>query len=543
MTSASAPRISVVLATYNRPELLVRLLEQLGRQTLAPADFEVVVVDDGSTPPVRARLAELQVRYELRVDEQTNRGAAAARHRGIVAARGEILVIVDDDMQVAEDFLEQHLRRHASGEPKVVLGCIEPDPDLAMPLFERWHAAKIAERNARFASGAEAPAGAALYTGNVSLRRRDYLEVGGFDPAFGNSEDVELGLRLQKAGVAFEFSPEAVTLHASDHTSLSAWRARAAKYGAFDRRIAHKHPDLLRSNPWRFLFELNPVSRPLMAATVAAPALARPLGLVAYGAADALSRLGLERAALAGANLAFGLDYFRGLRQDAGSLPTSLRELASYSAQRLVARGKGHLLLRALDETRADQAAMRRYEQKYGHAAPSSGRLASDLVQKIGLQELAGYRLMRALRDAGLATAAKVVSRSMRHLYGSDIHWDAELAPGVMLVHGFGLAISHAAKVGPACILFQNVTLGMGTDPETRQTGAPTLQANVHVGPGATLIGPITVGAGSKIMAGVTLAHSVPAGSVVAAAEPEVRKRAEATPLAAAELRQAARGA
>ncbi|MGC4121428.1 MAG: glycosyltransferase [Myxococcales bacterium] len=537
---SASPRVSVVLATFNRPDLLVRLLQQLDRQSLAPSEYEVVVVDDGSTPPVRARLADLPVRYELRVEEQANRGAAAARHRGIVAARGETLVIVDDDMQVDEDFLEAHLRRHADGARKVVLGAIEPDPGLQMPLFERWHAAKIAERNARFAAGEEVPAGGALYTGNVSLRRRDYLEAGGFDPAFGHSEDVELGLRLQKAGIAFEFSAEAVTLHASDHTSLAAWRRRAVKYGAYDRRIARKHPDLLGSNPWRFLFELSAASRPLMAATVAAPALSRPLGLLAYGAADALGRLGLERAALAGANFTFGLDYFRGLREDAGSLPASLLELAAYSAQRLLARGKGQLLLRALDEVRADQAAMRRYEQKYGHAAPSSGHLTADLVQKIGLQELAAYRLMRALRDAGLTTAAKAVSRSMRHLYGSDLHWDAELAPGVMLVHGFGLAISHAAKVGPACILFHNVTLGMGTDPETRQTGAPTLQANVHVGPGATLIGPITVGAGSKVMAGVTLTRSVPAGSVVAAPEPEIRKRAEAAPLAAAELKQAA---
>lgn len=535
----SAPRLSVVVATYNRPDLLARLLRQLDRQTLEPGDYEVVVVDDGSTPPVKARLSELAVRYELRVEEQPNRGAAAARHRGIVAARGEVLVIVDDDMQVFEDFLEEHLRRHDAGSRKVVLGAIEPDPDLSMPLFERWHAAKIAERNARFASGDEQPSGAALYTGNVSLRRRDYLEAGGFDPAFANSEDVELGLRLQKAGVAFEFSRQAVSLHASDHTSLAAWRRRAARYGAFDRRIARKHPDLLSANPWRFLFELNPVSRPLMGATVAAPALAQPLGRLAFAAADALGRLGFERAALSGANLVFGLDYFRGLRGDAGSLPASVLELSAYAAQRLLAQGKGQLLLKALDEIRQDQAAMRRYEQKYGHAAPSSGRLAADVVQKIGLQELAAYRLMRALRDAGQVTAAKVVSRAMRHLFGSDIHWDAELAPGVMLVHGFGLAISHAAKVGPACILFHGVTLGVGTDPETRQSGAPTLQANVHVGPGATLIGPITVGAGSKIMAGVTLTRSVPAGSIVGAPGPEIRKRAEPAPLAAAELKQA----
>jgi len=94
-----------------------------------------------------------------------------------------------------------------------------------------------------------------------------------------------------------------------------------------------------------------------------------------------------------------------------------------------------------------------------------------------------------------------------------------------MLVHGMGLAISGEARVGRGCILFQHVTLGMGIDPETRRPGAPSLERNVHVGPGATLIGPITVGEGSKVMAGAVLTRSVPPGSLVETPTPEVRPR------------------
>ena len=138
---------------------------------------------------------------------------------------------------------------------------------------------------------------------------------------------------------------------------------------------------------------------------------------------------------------------------------------------------------------------------------------------------MVAIRWMRLLRDLRVPLGAKITSRFIRHLYGSDIHWDAELAPGVLLVHGFGLAISHAARVGPGCILFQNVCLGMGVDAASRQTGAPTLEAGVHVGPGATLLGPITVGASSKLMAGVTVTTSVPPSSVVEAVVPQVRSR------------------
>ena len=168
---------------------------------------------------------------------------------------------------------------------------------------------------------------------------------------------------------------------------------------------------------------------------------------------------------------------------------------------------------------------MRRYEEKYGHAAASEGRLVPDVVQKVGLQIMAAYRLMRALHASGRTMAAKAVSRLIRHLYGSDIHWETELEPGVMLVHGMGLALSREARVGRGCILFQHVTLGMGIDPETRCSGAPVLERNVHVGPGATLIGPITVGEGSKIMAGAVVTRSVPAGSLVETPEPGIRPR------------------
>jgi serine O-acetyltransferase len=77
------------------------------------------------------------------------------------------------------------------------------------------------------------------------------------------------------------------------------------------------------------------------------------------------------------------------------------------------------------------------------------------------------------------------------------------------------MAISHGARVGRGCILNQGVTLGAGIDPHTRETGAPRLEENVHVGAGATLIGPITIGANTKIMPGALVLSSVPPGSLV----------------------------
>ena len=318
-------RLSVVIATYNRPALLARLLSQLAVQTAR--GFEVVVVDDGSSPPV-APGSPLPI--PVRLLRQDNAGAAAARHAGVLAATGEIILFLDDDMQIRPDFVGLHLASHGEGRA-VVLGRIDADPALAdMPLFERWHARMLDRKVERILDGTLTPRGNLLFTGNVSLRRDDYLAVGGFDRSLPQSEDVELGLRLEKAGVRFLFRPDAATMHGSDRTSVEAWRARARRYGLCDYRIAQKHPDVAHASPWRFLFELHPLARPLLAAAVLAPGAAAFLAGAAYGAARLADAVGLSRLAIAGTTLTYMIDYFRGVREAAGPLSSALREAREF---------------------------------------------------------------------------------------------------------------------------------------------------------------------------------------------------------------------
>lgn len=177
----------------------------------------------------------------------------------------------------------------------------------------------------------------------------------------------------------------------------------------------------------------------------------------------------------------------------------------------------------------ADFAQVQRYGEKYHGQRISSIRLPLDIARKIGLQMTTAVRLMQATDQARIPILPQVASRAIRHLYGAEIHWKAKIEPGVLIIHGCGLVISHAAKVGSGCILFQNVTLGESIDPVTRQVGAPSLGRDVHVGAGATLIGPITVGDRTKIMAGAVLTRSVPADSLVRTAEPTVTTRKTAT--------------
>ncbi len=537
--------VSVVIATYNRQDLLRRLLQDLDAQTLDPSRYEVVAIDDGSKEDTRQKLADLKTRYTHRVERQENAGAAAARQRGVDLARGKIIVFLDDDMHVKPDFLEKHLAKHGDGTNTVVLGRLRPDAKLTdMPLFERYYARVMAAQGDELASGKRPVRGHNIYTGNVSMPRELFTRAGGFDPAFRALEDEELGVRLEKAGARFAFANDAESIHGSDWTSMKRWMDRAYRDGVYQAKLSKKHPDMPESSPWRFLPVANPIKRPFMTLGLAAPKAASVVAGAAIRTASAFDKVGLEPAALAGMTFVYGIQYYRGVRQEVGEYDEVRREFDAFkrgvSLLKKGERGDRSAFRAFREAVLEDHRILRHYGEKYDDRVESSNgagshtsfetpslvSLAGDAMKKIGFQLMIAYRVMRFLRAAGVTPGAMFTSRVIRHAFGSDIHWDADFEPGIMIVHGFGLAISYAARAKHGCILFQNVTLGYGPDPQTKQAGAPTLERNVHVGIGATLYGPIVVGEGTKIMAGCVLSRSVPARSIVEAPVPEVGARA-----------------
>ncbi|HKU36902.1 MAG TPA: glycosyltransferase [Polyangiales bacterium] len=318
---------SVVIATFNRQASLLELLGDLARQS-GPT-FDVTVVDDGSHERVKPQLEARSWPFALQVVEQANSGQAKARHAGILASRGEVVVIVDDDMRIAPDFLATHLELHARGF-EVVLGLIRAPHDAQrMPLFERFHARQLELFLVDMRAGKPIP-GAALCTGNVSFRRARYLEVGGFDLSLSRSEDRDLGIRFKKAGARFAFSEHASVTHRSDHTSLPIWLKRAFLYGVYDSRIARKHPDDGYNDPWHYLLLMNPLARPLLLGAVISPAVGAAVSGATLRAAELADRLGLERVALKGVTLAYGLHYFRGVRSEHPTLADAARSLFGF---------------------------------------------------------------------------------------------------------------------------------------------------------------------------------------------------------------------
>ena len=130
-----------------------------------------------------------------------------------------------------------------------------------------------------------------------------------------------------------------------------------------------------------------------------------------------------------------------------------------------------------------------------------------------GYKALSAYRIANRWYLKGFVTLAKLVAARARKRTGVEIHPAATLGKGIMIDHGSGVVIGETAEVGDGCVLYQGVTLG-GTGKDTGKRH-PTLENDVMVSAGAKVLGPLTVGAHSKIGAGSVVLKDVPPYSTV----------------------------
>jgi serine O-acetyltransferase len=130
-----------------------------------------------------------------------------------------------------------------------------------------------------------------------------------------------------------------------------------------------------------------------------------------------------------------------------------------------------------------------------------------------GVHALLAHRVAHALNHARVPFLPLAIAAIARSITGIEIHPAATIGQGFFIDHGMGVVIGQTAEIGDDVTLYQGVTLG-GTGFATGKRH-PTVQDNVTIGSGAKLLGPITVGHGSKIGAGSVVIHDVPPNSTV----------------------------
>jgi GT2 family glycosyltransferase len=226
------PDVSVVIPTRNRPELLKEAIDALGRQSgVAHDEVEVIVVDDGSYPPAASTLRGQVTPFPLRILRQPHCGVASARNAGWVAASGDLVLFVDDDVALSQDAVAVHRALHASNPSAVVLGAVSSEAARDRTPWNAYEDALKARKYRELAQSIK-PSGIP-YGGNFSVRRK-YLEAaGGFDQTLVSNQDVDLGFRLLSMGLTFVFEPSAVGVHRGGG-DLPTWKQNYSLRGRMD---------------------------------------------------------------------------------------------------------------------------------------------------------------------------------------------------------------------------------------------------------------------------------------------------------------------
>lgn len=279
--SSDIPEASVVIPTFNRRAVLERCLTALTRQT--HSNFEVIVVDDGSTDDTIAMLKRLRAAHQglrLRwIVNETNRGANASRNRGTEAARGGIVAFLDSDCVAEPDWLERLLKGFSHERVAAVTGLVLDLPptnvyELAFKGTNRVHGCGAANR---------------LVGGNMAVRRAllrrihwdedrrfQAMERAGVPDVTnsGGCDEEGIYLILKWAGYEQRVVPAARVLH--EHTYDRRSFYRQAYYGGGS--AAHL---VWKYRLWHRL-DIVPliVAYPLLLGTVVLPRLAGGAGAI-----------------------------------------------------------------------------------------------------------------------------------------------------------------------------------------------------------------------------------------------------------------------
>jgi len=275
--AVATPAVSVVIPVYNAAATLAECLTRLFQSTYV--DFEVVLVDDGSTDQSPAIAANFPVRI---VPTSGRVGPAAARNVGARAACGPLLFFIDSDVMVAPDTLARLADRYGQGDVDGLIGvqaAAMRHRDLVSQYKNLWMRWTYVRQTG------EVPL---FYTTAAAIRRDAFLSTGGFDEGYGNPnvEDTAFGQKLARLGIRVRVQPELEVEHVKRYSLGGLLRTDFLRAVALTRLKLRHRTELAHNNtsvPATYM-----ASVPLAVAGAAALGAALLLGTHALAAAGAV---------------------------------------------------------------------------------------------------------------------------------------------------------------------------------------------------------------------------------------------------------------
>jgi glycosyltransferase involved in cell wall biosynthesis len=238
---------SIVIPTYKRLPMLLRVLDALDAQIDAP-EFETIVIDDGSGDETSSVISERRAKhYALTFRSQPNAGPGRARNHGVSLATGRYVLFIGDDTVPEPRFLAEHARVHHDANDDRLTACLGytgwPPGERVTAFMDYINDYGLQFGYKLIRDGETVPFNF-FYTSNISI---DRLVLGHepFDTTFPAAawEDIELAFRLDSFGLKIRYNAKAVTRHYHSMT-VDSFARRQYTVGRSGAIFYRKHPEL-----------------------------------------------------------------------------------------------------------------------------------------------------------------------------------------------------------------------------------------------------------------------------------------------------------
>jgi glycosyltransferase involved in cell wall biosynthesis len=238
-----SPYFSLVIPTYNRLDMLLRVLDALAQQVDAP-EFETIVINDGSSDRTDEVVSQ---RSDIIFRTQPNGGPGRARNHGVSLASGRFVIFIGDDTVPEPRFLAEHARVHqqTGDDPLVaVLGYTGWPPGEPVTAFMDYINDYGLQFGYKLIKDGDVVPFNFFYTSNISIDRQLLVDQP-FDTSFPSAawEDIELAFRLDAKGLKIRYNAAAVTRHYHPMT-IDSFARRQYTVGKSGAIFYRKHPDL-----------------------------------------------------------------------------------------------------------------------------------------------------------------------------------------------------------------------------------------------------------------------------------------------------------
>jgi len=248
----SLPLLSVIIPTRNRVKSLKLLLESLAVPArIGIPETEIIVVDNGSTDETHRWLDAQREQNQsggLIILDEPRPGKSNALNRALSVARGEIFMVLDDDVVIQSNCLAKHAEAHTATQFAAIQGRILAGKD---SVGNPADANRLREYNIPLIDyGEEIVAIRGLTGTNMSFKRVVFEKVGFFDPrlgpgAAGFSEDTEYSIRIRKAGFKIGYTPHAIVYHELNPSRYGRVYNRAVEYRKGVSRSVYRRDSVL----------------------------------------------------------------------------------------------------------------------------------------------------------------------------------------------------------------------------------------------------------------------------------------------------------